>query len=82
MKKLLGILVCNVFLFGAVDINQASISDLVSLNGIGKTKAKRIVDYRKENGCFKNKNQLLQVKGISHKTIAKNKENIKIISCH
>jgi len=81
MKKLLGILVCSVFLFGAVDVNHASISELVSLHGIGKTKAKRIVDYRKENGCFKNINQLSDVKGISHKTISKNKENIKIISC-
>lgn len=81
MKKLLGVLVCNVFLFAMVDVNHASISELVSLNGIGKTKAKRIVDYREENGCFKNISQLSSVKGISQKTISKNKENIKIISC-
>lgn len=52
MKKLSGILVCNVFLFGAVDINHASISDLLSLNGIGKTKATRIVDYKKYQNRF------------------------------
>ena len=81
MKKLLGILVCNVYLFGMVDVNHASVKQLVSLNGIGEIKAKRIVDYRKQNGCFKNINHLSNVKGISQKTILKNKANIKIISC-
>ncbi len=81
MKKLLGVLLCNVVLFAMVDVNHASVSELVSLHGIGKTKAKRIVDYRDQNGCFKNISQLSSVKGISQKTILKNQENIKIISC-
>jgi len=81
MKKLFAIIGCSVLLFGAVDVNHASISELSSLNGIGKTKATRIIQYIKENGCFKNIDQLSAVKGISKKTILKNKENLKIISC-
>lgn len=81
MKKLFVILGCSVVLFGAVDVNHASISELSSLNGIGKVKATKIVQYIKDNGCFKNVNNLSSVKGISQKTILKNKDNIKIIPC-
>jgi len=81
MKKLFVILGCSVMLFGAVDVNHASITELTSLHGIGKKKATNIVQYIKENGCFKNIDQLSVLKGISKKTISKNKDNVKIIPC-
>jgi competence ComEA-like helix-hairpin-helix protein len=54
--------------------------ELTTLKGIGKQKAKAIVEYRKEH-CFKTKNDLANVKGIGLKTVEKNKEDIKVGSC-
>ena len=47
MKLLLIITVLYSFLFAAVDINNASLEELVTLKDIGKKKAKRIIKYRK-----------------------------------
>ena len=38
---------------GKIDLNQADIQKLDTLPGIGPAIAKRIVDYRDENGPFK-----------------------------
>ncbi len=39
--------------FAQININTASKDELDSLKGIGPTKAKAIIDYRKKNGPFK-----------------------------
>ncbi|MDY3853739.1 MAG: Tex family protein [Butyribacter sp.] len=44
-----------------VDLNTASASLLEYISGISKTIAKNIVDYREENGTFKNRKELLKV---------------------
>jgi competence protein ComEA len=81
MKKIMLSLITFVSItFGSVDINNASVEELTSLKGIGKQKAKAIVEYRKEH-CFKTKNDLANVKGIGLKTVEKNKEDIKVGSC-
>lgn len=49
---------------GTVNINTASLSDLDSLPGIGPVTAQKIVDFRKMNGPFKNKEDLKLVPGI------------------
>ena len=70
--KILTIVALSVsLLFGAVDINTASKSELMSLNGIGEKKADAIIKYRKDT-CFQNVNALLRVKGIGEKLIKKN----------
>lgn len=51
----------------AVNINEADVSGLSKLPGIGKAYARRIVDYRKENGEFKKKEDITKVKGIGKK---------------
>lgn len=62
---------------GQVNINTADASTLAAeLNGVGAAKAQAIIDYRKIHGSFKSVNDLANVKGISTKTIEKNKENI------
>jgi len=82
MKKvLISLLLLASFLFGAVDINTATFNELVSLKGIGKKKAKRILKYRKKHGCFHNFKEFRKVKGIKKKTIKKNKGNIIIGEC-
>ncbi|RDH84123.1 MAG: competence protein ComEA [endosymbiont of Galathealinum brachiosum] len=64
---------------GQVNINSADVSTLsTELTGIGDKKAQAIVDYRKQNGPFASVDDLQNVKGISSKTIEKNKENISL----
>lgn len=49
------------------NLNTASWALLSHISGIKKNIAKNIVDYRKENGNFKNRKELLKVKGIGVK---------------
>ncbi|MDY5305156.1 Tex family protein [Fusobacterium gastrosuis] len=50
------------------NINTASWALLSHISGIKKTVAKNIVDYRKENGNFKNRQEILKVKGVGAKS--------------
>lgn len=49
---------------GLVNINQASASELESLSGIGEKRASSIVDYREENGPFRDVDELMDVPNI------------------
>ena len=59
-----------------VNLNTATIEQLVSLPGIGKKKASAIVDYRQKNGKFKSLEDLAAVKGIGTKMIEKLKDQL------
>lgn len=50
-----------------VDVNTASFSLLSYISGISKTMAKNLVAYRDENGSFKSRNEIKNVKGIGPK---------------
>jgi competence protein ComEA len=67
-------------LFGAVDINTANKTELMTLNGVGEKKADLILAYRTAN-CFKSVDGLTNVKGIGTKFIEKNKENLTVSPC-
>ena len=54
---------------GKIDINIASVGQLLVLPNIGETLAKRIVDYRNQNGPFATVDDLLLVKGIGQKRL-------------
>ena len=54
-----------------ININTAGIEELKQLSGIGDTKARAIVAYRDENGPFQSPEDLIKVKGIGEKTLAK-----------
>ena len=47
-----------------ININTATVEQLVSLPGIGPILAQRIVDYRQANGAFQRAGDLLEVAGI------------------
>jgi len=73
------VLICslpNLILAGqdALNINEATAKQLELLPGIGKTTAKRIVEFRKANGPFKQVADLQQVKGIGKGKFAKLKD--------
>lgn len=55
--------------FAQININTASQDELDGLKGIGPTKAKAIVDYRKKNGSFKSVDDLQKVPGIGPATL-------------
>lgn len=52
-----------------IDINRAEAWLLEALPGIGEVKAQAIIDYREQNGLFKNTNELLNVEGIGQSTL-------------
>ena len=54
-----------------IDINSASEKELEKLNGVGPAIAKRIVEYRKNNGRFTSPKDLINVKGIGDAKLKK-----------
>ena len=43
---------------GRININKATVEELKSIDGIGEVRASKIVEYREENGPYKNIDQL------------------------
>ena len=61
-----------------LDINKATVSELVTVKGIGEVKAKAIVDFIKEKNGIKNMDELLEVKGIGSKTLGEFKQKFEV----
>ncbi|HAT4338754.1 TPA: competence protein ComE [Clostridium perfringens] len=61
-----------------ININTASKETLMTLNGIGESKAQAIIDYRDEIGGFKSIDDITNVSGIGEKTLEKIKDKISI----
>ena len=63
---------------GMVNINQASKEVLMTLSGIGESKAEAIIRYRDEQGLFHSIEELMNVPGIKEGTYLKIKDRISI----
>lgn len=61
-----------------VNINYSNLEELMTLSGIGKTMAQRIIDYRDENGLFNSIEDIKSVSGIGEAKFNKIKDNITI----
>lgn len=59
-----------------VNINTAPLEELEKLSGVGKSMAKRIIDYRETHGGFANKEEIMNVKGIGKRVFENIKNNI------
>ncbi len=53
-----------------ININLATIDELVKIKGIGEKTANNIIEYRKNHGRFKTIDDLLAVKGIGERKLA------------
>jgi competence protein ComEA len=61
-----------------IDINRAEVWLLQALPGIGEVKAQAIVDYRKQNGPFRNIEEIMKVPGLNQSTFDKIKTFISV----
>ena len=58
-----------------INLNTATIEELITLPKIGPITAERIIRFREDFGNFKNIDELKNIKGIGQKTI----DNIKLL---
>ena len=56
-----------------VNINTATVKELVQLKGVGNQYAQKIVEYRETNGSFQKPEDIKNVQGIGQKTWEMNK---------
>ncbi len=59
-----------------ININQADLTELQKLTGVGQKKAQDIIDFRTENGDFKSLEDLGKVSGFGDKTLEKLKDEL------
>lgn len=61
-----------------VNLNTASLEELMTLDGIGQKVAERILSFREKNGPFQKPEDLMMVKGVGEKIFEANKDKIVI----
>ncbi|NQY94653.1 MAG: helix-hairpin-helix domain-containing protein [Campylobacteraceae bacterium] len=76
MKKFMLILLLGMsLLFGSMDINTASKTELMQIKGIGLVKAEKILEFRKNNK-IEDINELQKIKGFGPALIANIKKSL------
>ncbi len=63
---------------GRIDLNLATAAELMTLSGIGQSKADSIIRYREKNGAFSSVEEIKQVEGIKEGVYNRIKDHIKV----
>lgn len=63
---------------GKVNLNTATLEQLMTLPGIGEAKANSIIAWREENGGFSQIEDLMKIDGIKEGVFSKVKDSIKV----
>jgi len=63
---------------GRININHADIEELMTLPGIGESKAEAIISYREEHGNYQSTEDIMNISGIKEKVYSKIKESITV----
>ncbi len=63
---------------GLVNINTAGEEELMTLTGVGKTRAEAIMAYREKNGPFSSVEEIMMVEGIKEGMFAKIRDGITV----
>lgn len=63
---------------GKVNLNTAGMEELMTLTGIGKTRAEAILTYREEQGNFESPEEIMEVEGIKEGIYEKLKDEITV----
>ena len=63
---------------GRVNLNTATKEQLMTLSGIGESKAQSILDYRQENGAFSKTEDIMNIPGIKQGVYDKIKDHISV----
>ena len=63
---------------GKVNLNTASLEELMTLNGIGETRAEAILEYRKQHGLFTKIEDIMMIPGIKEGIFSKIREQITV----
>lgn len=61
---------------GQININTASLEELMTLDGIGEERAAAIIEYRNKNGLFRSVDELGEVEGIGDVTLERNRDRL------
>lgn len=64
---------------GLININTAGLSELKSLPGIGDAKARKIIEYREDNGPYSSIEDIMKVQGIKSGMFDKIKDKITVM---
>lgn len=59
-----------------ININTADKETLMSITGIGESRADAIIAYRDQHGPFKSVDQLTEIKGVGQTLVEKNRDSL------
>lgn len=63
----------------SVNVNQADAQTIAEvLKGVGLSRAQAIVEYREQNGKFRDAYELANIKGIGERTVEQNEDKIRL----
>ena len=63
---------------GKVNINTAGLEELMTLKGVGESRARAIIEYREQQGAFETPDDIMNISGIKEGVFSKIKDQIAV----